>query len=202
MSKFKFKMGSSDHPPPHSPPFLLPLHISLLATGVVLWDATYILMTLRSLRTHSYGMPLLALAANLSWELVYVFFVCETPLETFGFLFWLVLDVGLVYTTVRFGEGDWKGGRWGWVGRWVGVVLVGLTAVGCVGNYWFARWWLEVPGRGSGSKQGKWWRGREGFDTTELAFWSAGLSQVLLSVGSLAMLASRGHSGGTGYVIW
>ncbi|KAK0639945.1 hypothetical protein B0T16DRAFT_336788 [Cercophora newfieldiana] len=197
-------MGSSDIPPPYlnAPPWLIPVHMFLLGTGVLLWDATYILMTLRALRTKSYGMPLLALGANVSWELVTVFYVCEAPLETFGFFVWLVLDVGLVYTTVRYGAGEWKGSRFEWVGRRIGRVLAGLVAVGCVLNYWFAKWWLEVPGRGTGSKEGKWWGGKEGYDTTELAFWSAGASQVVLSVGSLVMLVSRGHSGGTSHAIW
>jgi hypothetical protein len=55
---------------------------------------------------------------------------------------------------------------------------------------------------GSGDKTGKWWRGREGYDTTELAFWSAGFAQLVSSACGLAMLVVRGHSGGTSYTIW
>jgi hypothetical protein len=195
-------MASSDIPPPSAPQWLIPLHVALLGIGVLLWDATYILITLRSVRTKSYGMPLVALACNLSWELVTVFYVCEGPPETIGFLIWLVLDIGLVYTTLRYGEREWKGGRFEWIGRRIGIVLTGLIVVGMGVNYWFAKWWLSVPHRGSGRKEGKWWNGEEGFDTTELAFWSAGVSQVVLSVGCLVMLWRRGHSGGTGFVIW
>jgi len=196
-------MGSSDIPPAHSPQWLIPLHTALLGIGVLLWDATYILMTRRALATRTYGMPLLALAANVSWEVVTVFYVCEAPLETFGFLFWLLLDVGLVYTTLKYGEENWRSsGGWSWVGRRIGWVFSALLVLGGIGNYWFASWWLAVEGRGSGTKAGKWWRGREGYDTTELAFWSAGVSQVVLSACSLSMLTSRGHSGGTSYTIW
>ena len=195
-------MGSNDIPPPHAPSWLIQAHMALLGAGVLLWDMTYILMTRRALATRSYGMPLVALAANVSWELVYVFYVCETPLETYGFLFWLLLDIGLVYTTVRFGTEDWKESRWSWVGRQIAWVLGLLTALGCAGHYAFAAWWFAEPGRGSGSKDGKWWGGQEGYDTTELAFWSAAANQVVISAGSLAMLVMRGHSGGTNYAIW
>lgn len=195
-------MGSSDTPPPDCPPWLIPLHMTLLGLGVLLWDATYILMTRRALATQSYGMPLLALASNVSWELVYVFYVCEMPLETVGFLFWLILDVGLVYTTVRFGEADWRGGRMSWVGRHIAGILAVLVLVGCAVHYRFAAWWLAAPHVGTGMKFGKWWGGEEGYDTTELAFWSAGVCQAALGASALAMLASRGHSGGASYAIW
>ncbi|KAK3313119.1 hypothetical protein B0H66DRAFT_632195 [Apodospora peruviana] len=195
-------MAISDVPPADCPPWLVPVHTLLLGIGVLCWDATYILMTRRALATKSYGMPLLALAVNLSWEMVYVFYVCEAVLETTGFFVWLLLDIGLVYTTIRFGPHDWKDSS-PWVGRNIGCILGLLTAVGCVGHYTFAVWWLAEPGRGiGGDKRGKWWQGREGLDTTELAFWSAGLSQLNLSAGSVAMLLVRGHSGGTGYAIW
>ena len=176
--------------------------MALLGLGVLLWDATYILMTRRALATQSYGMPLLALASNLSWELVYVLYVCEMPLETVGFLFWLILDVGLVYTTVRFGEEDWRTSRMSWVGRHIAAILALLVLAGCAVNYRFAAWWLAEPHRGTGMKFGKWWGGREGYDTTELAFWSAGVCQAVLGVSALVMLGNRGHSGGTSYAIW
>lgn len=195
-------MASSDIPPPHAPPWLIAFHMSLLALGALLWDAAYILMTRRALVTRSYGMPLLPLALNLSWEIAYVFCVCEEVLETVGFSAWLVLDVGIVYTTLKFGEADWRGRRHAWVGRHIAGVLAGMVVVGCVANYAFIRWWLEVPGRGHGIKQGKWWGGREGFDTTELAFWSAAVIQVTISACSLVMLVERGHSGGTSFAIW
>ncbi|KAJ9149325.1 hypothetical protein NKR23_g4203 [Pleurostoma richardsiae] len=194
-------MGSSDVPPPGAPAWLVPLSTALLAGGVSLWCATYVLMTRRSLQTRSYGMPLLALATNLSWEVVYAGYVTEMPLELAGFAAWLLLDVGLVYTTVRFAPEDWRRSS-PVVGRRMGWILGVMVAVGCAGHYAFARWWLSRPGVGHGDKSGKWWFGREGYDTTELAYWSASIPQVALSAGSVAMLLVRGHSGGTSYPIW
>ncbi|KAK3386064.1 hypothetical protein B0H63DRAFT_394371 [Podospora didyma] len=194
-------MGSSDVPPDHCPSWLIPVHMACLGVGLVLWDATYILMTRRALVTKSYSMPLLALVINVSWELVYLFYVVEAAIETVGFAFWLLLDVGLIYTTLRFAPLDWKNSS-PLVGRNMPMILALMTAIGCLGHYTFAAWWLAEPGMGSGDKAGKWHRGQEGFDTTELAFWSAAASQVAVSAGSVAMLVVRGHSGGTGYVIW
>lgn len=100
--------------------------------------------------------------------------------------------------------------------RRLGAVLLVLTAAAAVANWAFVRWWLAVPHRGFGTvagggfgqvtgertKIGKWWGGVEGHDTSELAFWSAIVSQVALSGGSIVQMFSRGHSGGASYGIW
>ncbi|KAL2258080.1 hypothetical protein VTK26DRAFT_8752 [Humicola hyalothermophila] len=212
-------MGSLDIPPPHTPGWVVPLHSGCLSVAFLLWSLTYVLMTRRSLATKSYGMPLLALACNVSWEIVNLFYVCEMPLEKVGLAMWLVLDVGLVYTTVRFGPDEWRASSpssspssssltsslSAWAGRNIGCVLALLTAAGCVAHWRFSAWWLAAPGRSwdpHASKAGKWWGGQEGFDTSELAFWTSGFAQLIASYGSLSMLRSRGHSGGTGYDIW
>lgn len=203
-------MGSLDIPPAHTPRWVVPVHTACLSVAFLLWSATYVLMTRRSLATRSYGMPLLALATNVSWEMVNLFYVCEMPLEKAGLVLWLVLDAGLVYTTLRFGPDEWRrsssssSSRTSWVGRNLAAVFAVATAVGCLCHWAFAVWWLAVPGRGwgDGDKAGKWWGGREGYDTTEMAFWSSGVSQLILSYGCLSMLLARGHSGGTGFGIW
>ncbi|KAH8890276.1 hypothetical protein GQ53DRAFT_747725 [Thozetella sp. PMI_491] len=194
-------MGWLDTPPAGTPSWLILANFALLGTGVLLWDVTYILMTRRSIETKSYGMPLMVLAINLSWEIVFVFFVIETVLEFLGFVTWLILDIGLVYTTIKYGEREWKVSN-PWVGRNIAWLLALMTLVACFGQYAVCSWWLEEPGRGFGDKTGKWWGGREGIDTTELSFWLAAVAQLFGSAGSLAMLVVRGHSGGTGYAIW
>lgn len=194
-------MGSNDVPPAHCPSWVVPTSTALLGIGVLFWDATYILMTRRALATKTYGMPLLALALNVSWELVYAFYVSEMILEKLGFAFWLLLDIGLIYTTVRFGPEAWRHTN-PWVGRNIGWLFALMTAVGCVGHYAFAAWWMSEPHRGSGDKTGKFWAGQDAYDATEVAFWSAAVCQLAGSAGSLAMLIIRGHSGGTSYLIW
>lgn len=195
------RMGSSDVAPEHVPSWVVPLSTIALGIGVLCWDATYILMTRRCLQTQSYGMPLLGLALNIAWETVYGFYVAEALLETAGFVIWLVLDVGLVYTTIKYAPYEWEMSS-PRVGRNITTILALMTAVGMAGNFAFASWWLSKPGIGHGDKRGKWYFGRDEYDTTELAFWTAGVSQAVASVGSLAMLVVRGHSGGVSYAIW
>lgn len=192
-------MGSNDTPPPHVPAFLIPLSTAVLGAGVLLWDITYVLMTLRGIRTRSSSMPLLALATNISWEILYGFYIADPLLDKIGFGFWLVLDLGLIYCTVAYAPLDWRGSPR--IGEHMGLILTLMTAVGLWGHWAFASWWLEVPHR-NGDKTGKWWRGQEGYDVTEAAFWAAAVPQLMINAGSIAMLLSRGHSGGTSYAIW
>ncbi|KAK4161695.1 hypothetical protein QBC43DRAFT_336949 [Cladorrhinum sp. PSN259] len=207
-------MGSLDIPPPHVPSWVVPLHTVLMSIAFLLWSACYVLMTRRSFATKSYGMPLLALATNVSWEIVNLFYVCEMPLEKIGLAMWLVLDMPIVWATIKFAPEEWKDSS-KWMGRNIGYVLFLMTAVGCACHYGFTVWWLAERGRGYGegggggggggggiNKDGKFWGGREGFDTSEMAFWSSGVSQVICSWGSLSMLQKRRHSGGTDYSIW
>ncbi|KXH48436.1 integral membrane protein [Colletotrichum simmondsii] len=193
-------MGLTDTPPPHVPSWVVPTSGALLITGAIFWDMCYVLMSIRSHRTKSYGMPLFALALNLSWELIYAARVAEHPLERLGFLAWLLLDVPLVYTTLKNAKHEWRHAPL--VAENIGVILAIMVALGCAANYAAADWWLSAPGAGYGDKSGKWWAGREGFDCTELAFWTAGLAQFALGTGCLAMLLVRSHSGGASYAIW
>ncbi|KAI0883595.1 uncharacterized protein GGS22DRAFT_190254 [Annulohypoxylon maeteangense] len=194
-------MGSSDIAPSHAPQWLVPLSTVLLGSGVFFWCIAYVLITRRSIQTRSYGMPLLGLAINVSWEIVYGFYVAEMLFEKLGFTLWLILDLGLIYTTVKFAPEEWASTN-KFVGRHMASILALMLAIGCWGHYAFVSWWLSRPGIGIGDKSGKWYYGQDGYDTTELAYWSAGVAQLVLSSSSVAMLGIRGHSGGTGYIIW
>lgn len=193
-------MGSSDISPPHVPSWVVPASTGVLGIGVIFWDLFYILVTRRSLRTKSYGLPVVVLALNVAWEIIYAFYVTEQWLELVGFAVWLLLDIGLIYTTILFAPNEWTASPW--IGRWMAWIFAALVAVGVLGQWSFARWWLSRPGIGHGDKAGKWYYGVECIDTTEIAFWSAAVNGLLGSAGSLMMLAVRGHSGGTDYKSW
>lgn len=191
-------MGQTDIPPPHCPPWLIPASTVLLALGILLWLLTYILMTPRSLSTKSSPIPLLALSVNLSWEIIFALYVTEHILERAGFVLWLLFDVAIIHVTLRAAPYE----RPPFLARNLGTVLAAMVGVGCLAQWTVVVWWVEVPGRGHGDKRGKWWGGVEGIDTTELAYWTAGVAQVLGSGLSLGDLVRRGHSGGTSYGIW
>ena len=193
-------MGSSDIPPQSAPWWLIPASTACLGTGVVGWILCYILMTKRALETHATPMPLLALGINLSWEVIYAFYVTEMPLELAGFIMWLLFDIPVVYVTLKNTKYSFSAAPL--IARNAGLLLGIMFASGLAFNYLFAWWWLVEPNRGHGLKTGKIWFGHENRDTTELAWWSAGVAKMTLSVASLSMLLHRGHSGGQSYGIW
>ena len=193
-------MGSSDIPPSGAPSWLIPASTACLAIGIFAWLLCYILMAQRSLATNATPAPILALGINLAWEVVYAIFVTDSLLERIGFTAWLICDVPVLYATLKTAPSSYA--RTSLVGRRFGLVLGVVFAWGVVANVVFARWWLAEPHRGYGVKSGKMWNGMEARDTTELCWWSAGVAQMVMSVGALAMLLERGHSGGQSYGIW
>src|SRR6478735_4648090 len=122
-------MGFTDTPPPHVPSWVVPASTALLTIGALGWDLSYILMVRRSLATKSYSMPLLALAANVSWEMVYALYVAEHPLERLGFTAWLCLDIPVIYTTVKAARHEWEHAPL--VARNLTPILAAMVAVGC-----------------------------------------------------------------------
>ncbi len=190
-------MGSNDIPPPHISPLVVPVADRLLQIGGGLWTICYILLARESFTSKSYGMPLLALASNLGWELVYALLIAEAPLEKFAFTVWLVIDIFIVYGFLVHGSNEWEGAPA--VKKHLPWILLAFTAWFGLGHWAFAKWWIES---GVSLKKGKWYNGVEGIDTTELGFWSAAVAQVILSVASLCQLIVRQHTGGVSWAIW
>ncbi|KAK5989218.1 Terpene cyclase ascF [Cladobotryum mycophilum] len=193
-------MGSNDIPPPSAPTWLIPVSTGALACGMLGWLGCYVLMIRRSLATKATPMPIIALGLNLSWEVVYAGYVTEMPIEMAGFVCWLAFNLGVLYATLKTARYSFASSPL--VARNVGLILGVTFAAGLVINYVFARWWFLEPHRGYGDKTGKSWKGSQARDATELAYWTAGVAQIPLSVGSIAMLLQRGHSGGHSYAIW
>lgn len=190
-------MGSNDVPPPHVPAHVIPTCNLLLQTGGVLWTICYVLHVYESFRSQSYGMPLFVLCLNLSWELVYAFYVAESPLERFVFTLWLLIDTGIVYGVIKYAKYEWTHSPI--VARNIGTIIVVMLTGATLGHWTFAKWWIDND---MGKRDGKFYRGVIGPDTTELGFWSAAVSQLYLSAASLCQLVVRQHSGGVSWTIW
>jgi len=103
----------------------------------------------------------------------------------------------MVYGVLRYAKFEWQHAPW--VARNVGVIFGGMVAVATIGHWTFANWWIE---HNIGRREGKYYRGVVGPDTTELGFWSAALCQAYLSAASLCQLVVRQHSGGVSWAIW
>lgn len=193
-------MGSTDIPPPTAPGWLIPAQIILLMLGVNFWLLTYVLMVRRSLATNATAQPIIPLGLNLAWEVVWAFYVTDIPLELVGFSAWLLFDIPVVYATLKTAPNSFSSQPL--VARNARLILFLVFLLGVAAYGSFAWWWFAEPHRGSGVKWGKYWKGQEGYDTTELSYWTAGVAQASFSVGALAMLVQRGHSGGQSYAIW
>jgi hypothetical protein len=75
----------------------------LLVGSGVLWTITYLLIIRRGLLDNTYGMPLVALCANLSWEFVFSFLFPHGPLQRPVNLVWFSLDLIILYQLLRYG---------------------------------------------------------------------------------------------------
>lgn len=110
-------------------------------------------------------------------------FFAPGTLEKCVFFGWMVIDVGLVYTTLKHGPNEWRHAPW--VAGNLGKIFAVTTAACAVGLWSFGTMWLSM-----------------GRDVTELAFWTAMTAQTSLSTMSVMSLIVRGHSGGSGLTIW
>jgi hypothetical protein len=142
-------------------------------------------------------MPLFALALNFSWEVVYALVVAESPLEKLVFTLWLVIDCGMVFGMIKYAKYEWTQSPV--VARHFGIIFVTMTMFTAFGHWSFAKWWIDND---MGKREGKFYNGVLGPDTTELGFWSAALCQAYLSAASLCQIVIRQHSGGVSWSIW
>ena len=79
-----------------------PFRIADVASGI-LWCATYALILRRGFLDRTCGVPLVALAAAITWELIFAV-VRPTPgLPPFVVPAWLVIDCGILYLHLRYG---------------------------------------------------------------------------------------------------
>ncbi|PSN65764.1 phospholipase D/nuclease [Corynespora cassiicola Philippines] len=192
-------MGSNDVPPPHVPASYHAMCTLLLGTGGLLYTVTYVLMTRQSLRDRTYAMPLFSLGFNFAWEIVFALYVAEALQEKTIFVIWMIIDVGLVYAVVKHGANEWTHAPV--VGRHIGKILAGFVMWWCWALYAVSSWWVDLE-HPVNPKDGKFYRGLVGADTTELGFWTALAAQVVLSCLLLAQISVRGTSGGASYAIW
>jgi hypothetical protein len=82
---------------------------ALILVSGLCWTATYLLIIWRGLADRTYGMPLVALGANLAWETI--FSVQRPPAIVTQHVInivWLCFDLVILYTVVRFGPREFR----------------------------------------------------------------------------------------------
>lgn len=78
-----------------------------LAVGAGLfWTLAYLLIIRVGIRERTYGMPLVAFAANISWAFLYAFVRPSNGVLHEIKIVWFLLDCVIAYTVVRFGPDE------------------------------------------------------------------------------------------------
>nr|BAZ95876.1 terpene cyclase [Fusarium sp. NBRC100844] len=190
-------MAFNDVPPPHVSPLYQPVYEATFGFAGLAWTLCYILYAREGLRTKSYGMPLFALANNFAWEMTYALYVADAAREKTAMVIWMLIDIPIVYSLLRHGRNEWSHAPM--VSRNLGKIFVLLVALCATAHYSWASWWM---GNGIAMKSGKSYRGVEGLDPTEMAFWAVSVCQVVVSTSSLAQLITRQHTGGVSWAVW
>lgn len=80
---------------------------ALLVTSGIFWTITYLLIIRQGFREQTYGMPLAALAANLSWEFVFAVLHPHGFPQVIVNWVWLLFDLVIAWQVIRFGPATW-----------------------------------------------------------------------------------------------
>ncbi|KAL3495753.1 hypothetical protein BJX62DRAFT_195071 [Aspergillus germanicus] len=167
-------------PPPAAYEHYLPLmNTCTMITGLC-WVACYLGQAHHSMTHRTYSMPFFAQASNLAWEFVYGGLIYPSPLalERLIFLSGFATNTILQYTAIRYGRAEWVHAPL--VSRNLEALYAVTIAVFVAGNLAAA----------------------EQFGPHIGGYYVAILAQLIISVGSLAQLLSRGATRGFSLWLW
>lgn len=95
--------------------------VLMLGSGIF-WILTYSLIIWHGFREHTYGMPLVALGANLSWEFIFSFVLPHAPIQRTVNIVWFSLDLVILFQLLRYGPREFAD-----LPKSMFFALVGLT---------------------------------------------------------------------------
>lgn len=96
------------------------------------WTVAYILILRRGAKDRTYGMPLAALGANISWEFIFSFVLPHKPPQLQVNYVWFAFDVLILWQTFRHGRGE-QGHPW--LRKFFPAVLAGTLSTGFLAVY-------------------------------------------------------------------
>lgn len=74
-----------------------------------LWSLTYMLIIQRGYLDRTYGMPLVALCTNVSWEFIFAFVHPHGSVQGWVNTAWFLLDLIIVYQLLKYGPREFGG---------------------------------------------------------------------------------------------
>jgi hypothetical protein len=109
-----------------------PLHVWLVVIACfVFWLAAYALIIKRGFQDKTFGMPIAALCANFTWEIVFShLFLPSFQLIRLGNKSWVFLDAAILITALKYGREDFRDP---FVRKWFYWLLaLGMAVAACV----------------------------------------------------------------------
>ncbi len=82
------------------------LDLALKFASGLSWTLVYILIISRGFQDKTFGMPLTALCANLSWEFIFSFLHPHDPPQNYINLTWLLFDIVILVQALSFWQAD------------------------------------------------------------------------------------------------
>ncbi|RAL12585.1 uncharacterized protein BO97DRAFT_451130 [Aspergillus homomorphus CBS 101889] len=143
------------------------------------WTINYIGMVYVSFRDKTYSMAIMPLCCNIAWEIVYgLVYPSKSLIEQGVFLIGLAINLGIIYAAIKHSPNEWHHAPL--VQRHLPLIFI-VTIVGFLTGH------LALASEIGHS----------------LAYsWGAVICQLLLSVGGLCQLLSRGSVRGASYTLW
>jgi hypothetical protein len=78
----------------------------IMMIGGLFWSATYILIIRRGFKDKTFGMPMAALCANISWEIIFAFLLPHDAPQLYVNYIWFSLDVVIVIQFLKYGKNE------------------------------------------------------------------------------------------------
>jgi len=103
---------------------MIELFSEIMMIGGVFWSATYLLIIRRGFKDKTFGMPMVALCANISWEAIFAFFTPHDPPQLYVNYIWFALDVVIVMQFLKYGKNEFPNiPRW----QFFAIFALGLS---------------------------------------------------------------------------
>ena len=78
----------------------------LMVIGGLFWSLTYVLIIRRGFKDKTFGMPLVALCANISWEAIFSLIYPAPVPQIYINYAWFTLDLVIVFQFLRYGRSE------------------------------------------------------------------------------------------------
>ncbi|AIF82645.1 hypothetical protein NTE_00564 [Candidatus Nitrososphaera evergladensis SR1] len=80
------------------------MYTELMVAGGVFWSITYVLIIRQGFKDKTFGMPLAALCANISWEAIFSMLHPVSPPQLYINYAWFALDAIIVFQFLKYGK--------------------------------------------------------------------------------------------------